>query len=99
MLLTRQEMAIIGHDVPSGPYGKQCHVPFRALGAGHPILCPEWYDRWSCGELMLDRVKARVARGIAMMVAVGVDHHRHEIGLVERQGRVIKGGLVEAPAR
>jgi hypothetical protein len=46
----------------------------------------------------LDLVKARIARSIAMVV-VGMDHHRHEIGIVEGRSRAIEGGLVEAPGR
>jgi len=47
----------------------------------------------------LDRVKARNAQGIAMMVVVGVDHRRHEIEIVEGRGYAVEGSVVEAPGR
>src|SRR5262245_65126227 len=48
---------------------------------------------------MLDVVKTGVTWGVAMAVAVGVNHHRHEIGIVEGCCRALEGRIVEAPGR
>jgi len=103
-LFARHEMAGTGYDVPCSPCWKECHVTLRTAGRRRCILCPMQHDRRhrdrrSCGEVTLDLVEARVARGIAVAVAVGVDYHRHEIRVVEGWGRAVEGGVVEAPAR
>ena len=51
------------------------------------------------GEALLDRFEARIAGGVAVTVPVGVDHDRHEVGIVERRRRELVAGIVEAPAR
>jgi hypothetical protein len=56
-------------------------------------------DRRLGGETLLDRLQCRVARGQAVAVAVRLDRHRDEVGVVEaRRGRV-KGRIVELPVR
>jgi hypothetical protein len=56
-------------------------------------------DRRPCGEPPLNVVIGRVAGHEAEAVAVGVDHHIDEVGVIERAGRARKGRRVEVPAR
>src|SRR5262245_64394360 len=56
-------------------------------------------DRRTLGEPPLDRVQAPIAQRVAVAVAIRVDHHRYEIGIVERRGRALERCGLELPGR
>src|SRR5262249_27276258 len=57
-----------------------------------------WHgDRRPCGEAMLDRVEAWIARRIPVAMPVRVDDDVDEIRIVERWRGLLERGIVELP--
>jgi hypothetical protein len=54
-------------------------------------------DRGQCGQLGLDGSVTIVAGDIAVAMAIRVDYHFHEIGILERCGSAIECSLIEHP--
>ena len=101
-LLTRHEVASTGHDVPNG-FLREKTLSLQSEGRDTPSSAP-------CNTIVGTMIGGRVARwrstprsagrwGIAMAMAVGVDHDGHEIGIIEGRGRAVEGGVVETPGR
>ncbi len=97
-------MASVSHDMPCRRCWKELYVALITARQRYAVIRPmqhnrRYRDRWSRRQATLDLVEARVARSVAVAMAVRVDHHRHEIGVVEGRSRTIKGGVVETPGR
>ena len=103
-LFTWHKMARVSHNVPRCRCRKESHVTLVSARERHPVIRPVQYhrrhrDRRSRRQAPLDLVKAWVTRGIAVAVAIRVDHHWHEIGVVEGRCRAVEGGIVKVPGR
>src|SRR5262245_53013234 len=97
-------MSSTSDDMPRGTCWKERHVSLRAAGWRDTVVCPVQHDgrhrnRRPGRQATLDLVKARVAWGIAVAVAVGMDDHGYEIRIVEGCGRTVIGGVIEVPGR
>ena len=67
-----------------------------AAGWRHGVIGPVQHDRWhgdwrTLGQSALGLLETRLARGVAVAVAVGVNHHWDEIGNVEGRRREVIG--------
>ena len=87
-LLARQEVSAVRDDVALGPGGEERQMSLRAARRRHGVLGAlqddaRHRDRRALGEPALDGVEARIARGVAVAVPVGMDHHVDEVGIVE----------------
>src|SRR5437867_4072 len=97
-------MAGVRHDMPRRRCRKELRVSLVSAGERHTVIRPVQYnrrhrDRRARRQATLDLVEARVTRGIAVAVAVGMDHHRHEIWVIEGRRRAVKSSVIEMPGR
>ena len=54
-------------------------------------------DRRARCEMMFNLIEAGIPGGIAVAMAIGVDHHWHKIKVVKRWGCLLIGGIVKVP--
>ena len=60
---------------------------------------PTVQNRVRLGMTLLDAGQGRITSHQAEAVAVGLDHHLHEVRVVEGGGAALKGGVIKGPGR
>ena len=54
-------------------------------------------DQRARREMMFNLIEAGIPGGIAVAMAIGVEHHWHKIMVVKRRGGLVIGGIVKVP--